>query len=223
MSAIAKPPCLGHAARKMTHESSDSKSDRLSPYQQAIRRFDAENARDPNIELADGTAHPRELLYAQRLTDWVLKLCPDASEELRLAARSQHLCRWMIPRSSYAMTRAGYLRWRSELKSFHSQKAGEILREIQYPAAIITRVQELILKKTFPGDPESRLLEDALCLVFLQHQFADLAARTAEEKMIGILQKTWRKMTPAARQAALGLPFAEREKGLLERALAQER
>ncbi len=209
-------------APKMTHESPGSESDRLSPYQKAIRRFDAENARDPSTELADGAAHPRELLYAQRLTDWVLKLGPDASEELRLAARCQHLCRWMIPRSSYAMTRAGYLRWRSELKSFHSQKAGGILREIGYSVAAISRVQELIFKKTFPDDPESRLLEDALCLVFLQHQFAGLAARTAEEKMIGILQKTWRKMTPAARQAALGLPFAEREKRLLERALAQE-
>ena len=64
----------------------------------AVRRFDEENARDPNTEIVNGVAHPRELLYAQWLTNWVLKLCPNASDELRLAARCQHLCRWMIPR-----------------------------------------------------------------------------------------------------------------------------
>ena len=67
-------------------------------FEAAFRRFDEENARDPNRETADGVAQPRELLYAQRLSDWVLRLRPDASEALRLAARCQHLCRWEIPR-----------------------------------------------------------------------------------------------------------------------------
>ena len=120
--------------------------------------------------MAGGVSQPRELLYAQRLTGWVLRLCPDASEELRLAARCQHICRWEIPRNSYPMTRAGYLKWRADLKKFHAQKAGEILREAGYDETAIRRVQELNLKKNFPDDPETRVLEDALCLVFLQFQ-----------------------------------------------------
>src|ERR1041385_1011067 len=99
-------------------------------FEEALRRFDAENGRDPNLEEKNGVALPRELLYAKRLSDWVLCLCPSASEELRLAARCQHLCRWMIARESFPMTRVGYLQWREELKKFHAQKAGEILREI---------------------------------------------------------------------------------------------
>ena len=63
------------------------------------------------------------------------------------------------------------------------------------------------------------MLEDALCLVFLQYQFADLAAKTAEDKTINALQKSWQKMTPAARAEALKLNYGEREKALLERAL----
>src|SRR6516225_10133101 len=86
----------------------------------ALRRFDEENSRDPNLEETEGGAQPRELLYSKRLTEWLLRLCPEASEELRLAARCQHLCRWMIPRESYPMTRPGYLRWREELKRFHA-------------------------------------------------------------------------------------------------------
>jgi hypothetical protein len=185
----------------------------------ALRRFDEENARDPNVEIADGVSHPRELLYAQRLIDWVLRLCPDASEALRLAARCQHLCRWEIPRQSYPMTRAGYLKWRADLKKFHAQKAGEILRETGYGEDVIRRVQDLNLKKNFPDDPEDRVLEDALCLVFLQFQLADLAAKTAEDKTINALRKSWQKMTEAARTEALKLHYDPREKILLERAL----
>jgi hypothetical protein len=188
-------------------------------FESALRRFDGENSRDPNHEAVDGIPHPRELLYAQRLVNWVLRLCPGASEELRLAARSQHICRWETPRQSYPMTRAGYLQWRATLKKFHAQKAGDLLREAGYPEDVIRRVRDLNLKKHFPDDPEARVLEDALCLVFLEFQLADLVARTAEDKTINALQKSWQKMTEAARAEALKLNYGKREKALLERAL----
>jgi len=187
-------------------------------FEAAIRRFDGENSRDPNHESAGGISHPRELLYAERLTNRVLRLCPNASRELRLAARCQHICRWEIPRDSYPMTRAGYLQWRATLKKFHAQKAGEILREVGYDENTVQRVQELNLKKNFPNDPEGRVLEDALCLVFLEFQFVDLAAKTVEDKTINALQKSWQKMTEAARAEALKLNYGEREKALLQRA-----
>jgi hypothetical protein len=185
----------------------------------ALRLFDTENTRDPNVEAVDGVPHPRELLYAQRLTDWVLLLCPNANEELRLTARCQHICRWQIPRASYPMTRPGYLKWRADLKKFHAQKAGEILHEVGYGEDMVRRVQDLNLKKNFPNDPDGRVLEDALCLVFLQFQLAELAAKTAEDKTINALQKSWQKMTDAARAEALKLNYGPREKALLESAL----
>jgi hypothetical protein len=181
----------------------------------AIRRFDDENARDPNQE----NGHPRELLYAGRLTDWVLKLQPEASEALRLAARCQHICRWQSPRENYPATRAGYLKWRADLKRFHAEKSGAILREVGYDDDAIRRVQDLNLKKNFPADAECRVLEDALCLVFLEFQFAALAAKSDDEKMINALRKSWDKMTDAARAEALKLHFGDREKSLVERAL----
>jgi len=184
-----------------------------------MRRFDEENSRDPNSENVAGVSHPREVIHAQWLTGWVLKLCPEASEELRLAARCQHLCRWKIPRDTYPMTRPGYLKWRADLKRFHADRAGEILREVGYPEAMIARVQQLNLKQNFPADPESRVLEDGLCLVFLEHQLADLAAKAADDKVINALQKSWKKMTPAAHAEALKLSYGPREMGLIEQAL----
>jgi hypothetical protein len=203
----------------MTHEFQPEHPGR---FEAAMRRFDEENAKDPNLESAGGQSVPRELLYAQRLTQWVLRLAPDASEPLRLATRCQHLCRWLVPRASYPMTRPGYLKWREDLKHFHADKAGAILRELGYPEKTIARVQSLNLKKDFPRDPEGRVLEDALCLVFLEHQFADLAGKSTDEKMINAVQKSWKKMTPAAHALALKLPYGPREKALIERALQPE-
>jgi hypothetical protein len=173
---------------------------------EAIRRFDATNAADPNTEEAEGQAWPRELLYAHRLSKRILQLCPDASEELQLAARSQHICRWTVPRQSYPMTRPGYLKWRADLRAFHAEKAGQILQEVGYPDPTIRRVRELILKQGFPHDPEARLLEDALCLVFLEYQFAEFAHRTPREKVLNAVRKTWNKMTPAGQAEALKIP-----------------
>ncbi|MBV8417535.1 MAG: DUF4202 domain-containing protein [Verrucomicrobia bacterium] len=192
-----------------------------SQFPEAIRRFDEENGRDPHIVDAEGSAHPYELLYAERLTDWVLRLCPDASEPLLLAARCQHICRWMIPRASYEMTRGGYLRWRNDLKRFHATKSAEILREVGYDEAIIARVVDLNLKKQLDQDPDCQILEDALCLVTIQYQLSDLVAKTDPAKMIGILQKTWKKMSNKARDYALALPLSDDEKRLIDRALGE--
>jgi hypothetical protein len=181
----------------------------------AVARFDAENSRDPNLE----GGRPRELLYAERLTAWVLKLSPDAGEALRLAARCQHICRWESPRENYPMTRPGYLKWRADLKKFHAEKSGTILREVGYDEATIARVQELNLKKNFPADPEVRVLEDALCLVFLEFQLAALAAKSDDDKMVNALRKSWEKMTEAGRAEALKLNYGENEKRLLGLAL----
>jgi hypothetical protein len=114
------------------------------------------------------------------------------------------------------------LKWREALKHFHAEKAGEILREVDCPEDLIARVQALNLKKDFPADAEARVLEDALCLVFLERQFAEPVTKSSDEKMIGAARKVWTKITPAAQELALELNFGPREKALLEKALAQD-
>lgn len=189
-------------------------------FDEAIRRFDTANAADPHRDVVDGVEHPRELLYARRLTDWALRLQPNASEALRLAARCQHLCRWESPRSNYPMDRAGYLRWRADLKKFHAERSGAILCEVGYGEEMIARVQALNLKQELGKDPDCQVLEDALCLVFLQYQLTDLAAKTDDEKVINALKKSWAKMSEQGRAEALKLSYGARELGFVEAALA---
>ena len=188
-------------------------------FDEAIRRFDEANAFDPHPVFVQGEARPRELVYAERLTEWVLRLRPSASEPLRLAARCQHIRRWEIPRASYPTTREGYLKWKEDLKQRHAEIAGDILGSLGYPAPLIERVQSLNLKRGLKTDEECQVLEDALCLVFLEHQLAELAQRTPEAKLVTALRKSWMKMSPQGRHAALALKLGEREKRLLETAL----
>ena len=187
-------------------------------FQKAIALIDAENSKDPNFDVSEGERVPKELLYSRRLTEWVLKLDSNASEALQLAARSQHICRWKIPRSQYPATRVGYHQWKNDLKRFHAEATGVILREAGYDATLIERVRALNLKAGFPEDEESRTLEDALCLMFLEFQFAELSEKTEAEKVVNALQKSWKKMTEKAREAALKLSYNEKQKALLERA-----
>lgn len=188
---------------------------------EAFRRFDEANSADPNTEVVDGAVRPKELVYAERMSAWVERLNPAASGPLRLAARSQHIRRWQIPRNQFPMTRAGYLKWRTTLYRFHADQAEAILRDVGYDNATIERVRDLLQKKNLASDPETQLLEDAASLVFLEHHFADFARRPDmdEQKLIRILRKTWRKMSPKGRQAALILDLPPHARRLLHQAL----
>ena len=185
--------------------------------QRALARIDQLNSEDPNTELVDGISTPRELAYAQRLTDWVLRLDPNASETLRIAARGQHVQRWTVPRERYERNRRGYLRWREVLKAFHAKTVTEIMQQEGFPDEMIQRVRMTILKKSLATDPEAQTIEDALCLLFLETQLSDLRRKEPEEKMLEILRKTWQKMSERARGEALQLPLAPEDRALLLR------
>lgn len=188
-------------------------------YENAMARFDAVNREDPNQEILDGQAIPKELLYAQRMSAWLKRHKPDASEVLRLAARSQHIARWEIPRSDYPMNRKGYHQWRTTLNRFHADRACAILAEVGYDKNTIKRVEGFLLKKRLKSDPEMQVLEDVICLVFLESYFIAFSKKYDKEKMIPVIQKTWKKMTPAAQRAALALDLPPEGSALIKAAL----
>lgn len=185
-----------------------------------IGEVDLLNDDDPTRKGFMGQNLGYELWFSIQLTRWVLELEPAASEALMLAARGQHICRWMIPREDYSRDRPGYLKWRADLKRFHAQKMVSVLQMMGYDEAMQERVKNLNLKNGLKTDPECQTLEDALCLVFLEKQFAAFSEKTDEEKMIGILQKSWAKMSESGRSAALNLKLDAAQRELVEKALA---
>jgi hypothetical protein len=186
-----------------------------------IAAIDSVNFRDPNRIDVGGRSEPVELAYSRRMSKMLDQFRPEASEALKIAARAQHIERWTSSRADYPDGRVGYLRWRTDLKNYHAQRAGELMGQCGYGSDIIARVQSLIRKERLKYDAEAQALEDVICLVFLEHYFEDFANKHAEEKVIDILRKTWAKMSEEGQAAALTLALAPAAQELLTRALGE--
>lgn len=189
-------------------------------FRAAIALIDAANGDDPTIVIDEGVPVPAERLYSQRMSAWLVRLYPAAGEALKLAARAQHIRRWEHPRSAYPMDRIGYLKWRTNLYAFHADTTAELLQRAGYDDATIDRVRSLLKKERIKTDPDAQALEDTICLCFLENYFADFAPRHEEEKVIGILRKTWGKMSPVGHAAALKLPMKPDAARLVQKALS---
>lgn len=188
-------------------------------FQKAIKLFDQANSQDPNVEIWEGKEYPKEVLYGERMTAMLESFDANASEEVQLAARCQHICRWEIPRSSYEMNRPGYLKWRTELKKYHAQKAIEILASVGYGTEIQEKVSFLLQKKQLKRNEDTQTIEDVICLVFLQFYFDPFVAKHSDEKIIDIVQKTWKKMSEKGHDAALQLSYSDQGLFLVKKAL----
>ena len=188
--------------------------------ERAFALIDRTNAEDPRSEIWNGQPHPKEWLYGRRMSAWLERLYPNASDALQLAVRAQHIRRWESPRDHYPMDRAGYLRWRTDLYKFHADTARRLLAEVGYEDAFTARVAELIQKKQLKKDAEAQALEDVACLVFLENHFAEFAPSQDEEKILGILRKTWAKMSEIGRSATLALPMPPSAAELVRKALS---
>jgi tRNAThr (cytosine32-N3)-methyltransferase len=174
-------------------------------FDRARALIDAAHAADP-ARAADGRA--AELVYADRMEDWVVRLVPDAPPLLRLAARSQHLERWVVPRTTFPEGKIGYLAWRKSLYTKQAERARGLLLSTGVSAEDADAVATWVSKTGLKTNPGTQALEDAACLVFLENELGAFAANHADyprEKFTDILKKTWRKMSPRAHELALAI------------------
>ncbi|OAQ85339.1 glutamyl-tRNA synthetase [Purpureocillium lilacinum] len=196
-------------------------------FAQGLVLIDEAHSQDPNkIDGPDGPKTlPYELHYARKMTRWLEARCPDASPELQLACRAQHFKRWELPRSAFPMTRPGYLTWRAKQKTQAATQVASLLASASVspplPEEARARIAALVRKESLATDAETQALEDVACLVFLDDQFDDFEAKADidEDKVVGILRKTWAKMSEPGRALALGMDLSERAKLLIGRAL----
>ncbi|MEJ7679499.1 MAG: DUF4202 domain-containing protein [Segetibacter sp.] len=191
----------------------------MNKLEKAFELFDAYNKEDPHTISWKEVNFPSEYFYALQLYSWVKKLEPNASEILLLASRSQHIGRWKSPREDYPAGKGGYYKWRINLAKFHAETAGSLMLKAGYDEHDIKAVQSIILKEHLRTNPEVQIMEDALCLVFLQFQYEDFITKHEKQKILTILKRTWIKMSQRGKDAALTLSFSQKAKELLEKAL----
>lgn len=160
--------------------------------QAALAAIDRANAADPKAEA---------LVYGQRMSAELARLFPDAPEVLQIAARGQHVERWLLPRADFPEGKEGYLAWRREQGRRHAERVAGIMAEAGYGPDDCARVGVLLRKEGIKRDAQVQALEDVICFVFLKWYFAPFAE--GREDILDIVQKTARKMSPEARARVL--------------------
>ncbi|NBQ58357.1 MAG: DUF4202 domain-containing protein [Opitutaceae bacterium] len=192
----------------------------MEAYARARQLIDSAHAADPT-RATDGRA--AELIYGERVEAWVVRLVPDANPLLLLAARCQHLERWLTPRATFPEGKVGYLNWRRSLYVKQAERARELLLTAGVTASEAAEVATWVSKTGLKTNPGTQALEDAAVLVFLENEISTFAVQHADyprEKFVDILKKTWRKLSPTAQHAATGLALPPAIAELVRAALA---
>ncbi len=183
----------------------------------SLDRIDRYNDDDPNA--FDG--RPLARVQGERAHHWVLRLDPHASAAIQLAARAHHIGRWELARSEFDEGRNGYLRWRREQKARHAEILGDLLGAEGVAPEHVDRARAIVQKKGLGSDPEVQHFEDAVCLTFIETQFATTADKLADDdKMVDIVAKTLRKMSAAGIDAAATIEVDTRTGDIIGRAAA---
>lgn len=187
---------------------------------QALLMIDEINKQDPTMDLIEGIPTPTALVYGQRMSQTLLTFMPQAPLSLQIASRAQHIKRWSVPRADYPLGRTGYLAWRKGLGVMHADVAMDIAKQVHCSDDDINAIGKMIRKEQLKRDPLVQTLEDVACLVFLSFYFTAFCEKHAPEKIISIVQKTWKKMSDSGHEAALKLPFTPAQSQLLQQALS---
>ncbi|WP_166254799.1 DUF4202 domain-containing protein [Marinobacter salicampi] len=192
----------------------------------ALDKIDQANLADPNREQVGDQTLPKEFAYSQHMTRWLFRLESAPSERMQIACRAQHIERWTMPRESFPEGRKAYYEWRQACGRFHGRRAAEIMGQCGYPRTECDRVETILTKRELRKDPDTQLLEDVACMVFLERYFEEFYDQNSDydrEKWLRIVRRTWGKMSPRGHEAALALAgsMPQRLQNLLSEALSE--
>ncbi|WP_093327618.1 DUF4202 domain-containing protein [Thalassotalea agarivorans] len=186
---------------------------------QTLTAIDAINEQDPNTLEVNGEARPKSLLYGHQMTEVLNAYWPNANEYLQIAVRAQHVKRWAIARDEYELGKKGYLAWRKALAVMHAEIVVELMEKSGYNDDEIQQTASIVRKEKLKSNADSQTLEDVACLVFLMHYFNDFATKYDDDKLVDIVQKTWRKMSEQGHEIALSLTLPAHLAAIVGKAL----
>jgi hypothetical protein len=216
---------LGEASRQLEIARSNAMIAQRERFAAVLQDIDAANAEDPRTLVVDGSRLAYELVYSERMSERLAKMYPDASELLQIAARAQHIRRWDIPRARYPEGRNGYNDWRRACREHHAKLISIILTRHGYSGAEIDHIAKLIKKEQLKKDRESQALENVVDVVFVEHYIQEFLAKYHsydEDKLVDIVGKILRKMTPKGHSEVLALQLRPEIRSLINKAMARE-
>jgi hypothetical protein len=175
-------------------------------FEQVIKLIDKANSQDPNTEQHLDKTWPKERLYSERMTEMLQRFLPTADPLMQIAVCGQHIERWQSPRSDFPLGKQGYYQWRTALYIFHAERVVELMKSAGFDDISCERVYNAVAKKKIKTNADSQLVEDIASLVFIEHYMLAFALSKPdydEQKWMGILRRTWEKMSPQAHEFVL--------------------
>src|SRR5688500_12703505 len=88
----------------------------------------------------------------------------------------------------------GHLAWRTDLARAHAERVSGMMADVGYGESDRQRVAALLRKEGIKRNPETQMLEDVICFVFLRWYFAAFAGKHAPADVERIVARTARKM-----------------------------
>jgi hypothetical protein len=164
-------------------------------YLEAIRRIDDIHTIDSSIEIIDGDKIKAELLYSNRMLAILEKVEPNSSNELKLAAKCQHMSRWSIPRTTFPMDKKGYYQWRAAVMEYQLKVTSVVLQDSGIDNDSIAVIVAALKNKADKTNVNASIIEDTACLTFIKWYLVSFAGQFEAEKAKGILVKTAKKMS----------------------------
>ena len=123
------------------------------------------------------------------------KVAPDASFELKLAAKCQHMSRWSIPRATFSMDKKGYYQWRAAIMEHQLNVSSSVLKQAEINEPSIEIIVDALKNKADKSNINASIIEDTACLTFIKWYLVPFAGQFDPEKAKIILQKTAGKMS----------------------------
>lgn len=164
-------------------------------YTDALALIDGIHNQDPNSETIDGVEIKAELLYSKRMLEVLEKVAPEASMELKLAAKCQHISRWSIPRATFSLDKKGYYQWRAAIMEHQLSVTTSILKQAEINEQSIEIIVDTLKNKADKTNHNASIVEDTACLTFIKWYLVPFAGQFDAAKAKIILQKTACKMS----------------------------
>lgn len=160
-------------------------------YRKAIALIDAAHNEDPTLE----EGQKAELLYSNRMLQVLAIVAPDASTELKLAAKVQHMQRWGLPRSTFSIDKKGYYQWRAAVMEHQLSVSTSLLTQAGISTESIDIIVDALRNKNDKTHQNASIIEDTACLVFIKWYLTEFIGQFENEKAKNILVRTAKKIS----------------------------
>ncbi|GBF98055.1 trithorax histone-lysine N-methyltransferase [Raphidocelis subcapitata] len=212
-----------------------------------IAKIDEINSGDPKTVPGDsGRPEPFRLAYSKWLTKWVLKLDPQACDELLILARGKNIESWKlaeIKRDDYAPNTGGQKGWEFDRKRWLAGRLTDVMKDAGYEGAALTLVEDVMMGRNVPNPRDMRLhdlvgpfglknnglllaacimqtLADAEALLFLDRNFEEAFDRMPANEVEALARRELGALSEEAVVAAMRMKkWSPVQEKLLARAL----